>query len=383
MDVKEFYDALFPYRPFFQWLNHSPKPGADFAQREFAFTVANGSGSDIYVRYQSFAAVEAFRKKVQLLAPKRFEIGAVYTARPSEHKLVAPEKYAPVSKELVFDIDLSDYDDVRTCCQGKQVCIKCWQLVVAAMDVLGAALHADFGYAHVLWVFSGRRGVHAWVCDARARALDDAQREHLVEYLSVTARREKGRVAVPRPLHPSVQRALQLLARRFDEVVLAGQDPWRAPEGAHALLERLRPLGEPLAAALRAKWGDAPLPSRRRWLDIDAAAQETPGVDAARLLELKQDVVLEYMYPRLDAAVSVSRQHLLKSPFCVHPDTGKVCVPINASTLASFDPDRVPTLQTLAADHALLDPYVGVFKQFVHELVLGENKKRVADTLDF
>lgn len=39
---------------------------------------------------------------------------------------------------------------------------------------------------------------------------------------------------------------------------------------------------------------------------------------------------------------------LLQAPFCIHPKTGKVCVPINPSAAWEFDPDAsVPTLEAL------------------------------------
>lgn len=40
--------------------------------------------------------------------------------------------------------------------------------------------------------------------------------------------------------------------------------------------------------------------------------------------------------------------HLLKSPWCVHPKTGRVCVPVNPETAANFDPSTTPTLRTCA-----------------------------------
>jgi DNA primase small subunit len=60
-----------------------------------------------------------------------------------------------------------------------------------------------------------------------------------------------------------------------------------------------------------------------------------------------EDIVLQYTYPRLDAEVSKHRNHLLKAPFCVHPKTGRVCVPVDPQRVDEFDPTRVPTVQQL------------------------------------
>lgn len=52
--IRGFYQRLFPWRYLFQWLNHGPKPSADFGNREFAFTLQG----DIYKRYLSYATAD-------------------------------------------------------------------------------------------------------------------------------------------------------------------------------------------------------------------------------------------------------------------------------------------------------------------------------------
>ena len=204
-------------------------------------------------------------------------------------------------------------------------------------------------------------------------------------YIQVTQKYRKGKVVINRPWHPTVQRSFDICKVKFDQIVLQDQNPWNTHANSSYLLNKLKQVNEALYAKLNEKWQE-PSTSREKWMDIDQTAREIAAegkldtLGAKVLLETKQDIVLEFLYPKLDTNVSISRQHLLKSPFCVHPDTGNVCVPINPLTSRTFDPTKVPTLATLA-DSSILEPYLSVFKQFVTEL--NRSEKRPSSSLDF
>ncbi len=135
--------------------------------------------------------------------------------------------------------------------------------------------------------------------------------------------------------------------------MLEQQDPWRDAARAERLLQLLP--DRALNDALRKKWDACQHASRAsasKWTDIDALARAgaSRALDARALLEAKQDVVLECTYPRLDVEVSKKLIHLLKSPFAVHPGTGRVCVPVDARALEAFDPLAVPTAAQLLGE---------------------------------
>jgi DNA primase small subunit len=201
------------------------------------------------------------------------------------------------------------------------------------------------------------------------------------------------------------------LKSHFQTDILHDQDPWETDEKFDRLLQLLP--DKALNEALRKKWNSSPgRASTAKWADIDALAKNgtsklLDAKAAKALLDAKQDIVLEYTYPRLDIEVSKHLNHLLKSPFVVHPGTGRVCVPINTKHCEDFDPLGVPTVTDLLREidewtaseggekdgksiqdweKTSLRPYVEYFRSFVTGIMRDETEvkiKREADAMEF
>jgi DNA primase small subunit len=119
-----FLGRLFPYDSLFDWLSYGndPNDSSDngvmerdfFSKREWSFTIED----DIYIRYQSFRDKIEFMEAIKKRQPHKIDIGAVFTACPKDHSTLKPDVFKPTERELVFDIDMTDYDNIRNCCTG-------------------------------------------------------------------------------------------------------------------------------------------------------------------------------------------------------------------------------------------------------------------------
>lgn len=176
-----FYRRLYLFKSIFAWLNHQRAPTRLFTHREFAFTLQGY----VYLRYNSFSTLEELRKQVVVLNPSRFEIGAIYNARPRDKKTLRVGALRPQQRELVFDIDTTDYDEIRMCCSGKGICKRCWGFIAVAVKILDTSSRLHFGFRQILWVYSGRRGKHCRVSNAEAMVITDEQRKSVMGWLEV------------------------------------------------------------------------------------------------------------------------------------------------------------------------------------------------------
>ena len=338
----QYYAGRFPFEQLFEWLHCCTRP-EDRCKREISYIARSlaDPNEEFCIRNRGYRDCGAFREEVCKLTPLRIDVGPEFNFHPTE-----PNK-APLRREYVIDIDMSDYDGIRTCCAGKVLRRCCWTFMVAAYEVLDMLLREAFGFRHVLWVFSGRRGIHAWVCDPAAASMPNPLRKAVTNFLNFSLNSDKSSAMVKEELLR--RRGYRLLGlvydilkryRRFllhEQRVLQKREVF---ERVAAMAERYLPA--PIGPAAREQLFAMPS-AEEQFAALLALLRADGGEDAAARFE--REFIIGFLYPKIDAHVSAEMNHLLKAPFNVHMDTLKLSVPL--LNVAEFDPENCLTLEDL------------------------------------
>ncbi|EGG21034.1 DNA polymerase alpha primase subunit [Cavenderia fasciculata] len=386
---RAYLDTIFPWDILYEWLtaSHSSR-GEDevvyFSKREFSVSskginYKTGKEQEFWNRHKSFTNIEELkpfamgridevRQKADV--PEKLDIGAVYNHEPS--RMGAFMDYRPVCRELVFDIDSNDYDEVRTCCKGNTLCPKCWRLLAAAIRMLQVGLRDSFGFEHFMPIFSGGRGVHLWVCDPNAMMMTEDMRRAVLGYFRLS---DQSPVS-PDDMHP-------IAKDLFDNIFLPlFQDHLLEDQQILSDDKQIEAIRSIMPATFKIKTGDAkkkvefsPRDIINQILDKSSLTVQEKWksiydtFDKNSAFELIYKIVIHFSAPRLDEAVTVGVNHLLKSPFCIHPRTRiRLCVPISLKEIETFNPDTVPTLEQLTENPTIINKFRSIFKNFVNNL---------------
>ncbi len=311
--LSRYYDEKFPMDYFMSFIGLS-----NFQNREFGFVV----GENRFVRNISFSNTGELKNFMVQNSVRHAYVGAVYDKPPSKNNPIQKIKWQ--SREFIYDIDIDEYDLVRTCgCHGDVYCKDCWSLVQEAALFIDETMKEDFGFKEVIWFFSGRRGVHGWVMDKITKDFDQSQRVAILNYLTFIhdEKRTQSIEEIPNEAKPLRNRIYALVAKAFldratpDNLKEIGMSARKANE----IVSRIKTIEN---------------------FDHNQYNILIPN-DTVIRNKLSEEFILR-RYPRIDRKVTMDTRRVSRMPYSIHGKTGQIAIEIK--NIEKFYPDSAPTV---------------------------------------
>lgn len=331
--------------------------------------VAVETHDDVYIRWLSVSSPAELRSILVSKNTCKIHVGAIFDQQPIHRKKVT--SIQATQREFVVDIDVNDYVNMGVDSGDLEACDGAWPVVAFGMIIVETIMRERFGFENILMVYSGRRGAHLTVYDARACELTDEARGAMVSYMHPSDKQTEG----GRPKYGNIM-SDGFFGSLWESHILPFWTNYC-----------LKPRDEGGAGFM-----DSPLDREEfmQLLGIDHAKRTLnlaalAGVHAWAVvwqyalgsrykddtIEKVKHTVLSYVWPRLDANVSKQRNHLNKAWFSLHPKTGRLCVPIMGHP-GKFDPSTCPRLDEVVAGNPVhckaFQAAVAGFSKFVDRL---------------
>ena len=398
--ARPYYTENFPYetvRRMLELNTATPENGYNRDILEFAFTYRTFGDDTFWRRYLAFNGKSQFKDFVCNDEPLRIDIGSYGFSPPffwrgqSDLMKRYEENYGSShSSPLVIDVDLSDYDDVRNCyCKHKtqhcsqchiestdsisscqcewrnlgEICAVCWCFATAAMLVMDYVLRNFWGFADFYFIFSGKKGIHCWILDPHTEEYTEKDRLRFVASFEPWESEERLKLVDEHNLRQDTySRNLDsIIELIFEQLILPTESlfSFSNEDTKQFLYQIFDP--ESMTEMMFDQFDEVFNVKNTKdcfvmWLKLKSFVDSVYPADTATAI--KRRITYRYVFPRVDKSVTTQIAHPKKSPFSLHPETDKVCVPIlphHFEVLFNFQPSAVPfsAETTTTADYAL------------------------------
>jgi DNA primase small subunit len=344
-------------REWFQryYVNRPPRPPERMDRREFGFMFFD---RDFVQRHIGFEGPGDLHSFVQGQVPSHAYYSSAYYQFPGAPTM---EEKKWLGADLIFDLDADHVKGAETMSYRDMLA----RIKVELLRLIDDFLLGDLGFdaSHLRIVFSGGRGYHIHVMDARLAGLKSHERREIVDYIAGTDLNLEWvfpeRTTASREINGRVQES------RVRSMPYPTSGGWRRRmrHGMMWLVEEMRSRDLPdLRARLPALAGssDAIIEGMLRDLYTKNGARD--GADLMltgnslscfsdrRHLELFLKLMDEEVRPRfsaeIDEPVTSDIKRLIRLPWSLHGKTGLRVTPMDREELDQFDPlrDAVPAL---------------------------------------
>jgi DNA primase catalytic subunit len=245
--LRAHYNNVFPSDVIYEWIGTQ--------DRSFFY---QNHEDGLYKKCTPFKSGDDLAKFVKTAVPMVIHAGACYKGD------------VPIGREIIFDIDLSDYSDLRNGCgcrDKKKACSECWNIAVCSKEMIKYLMENYWGFKDCMPMFSGGRGIHCWFMGKRSFEASEELRKNICRFFSLETLETNKWCCLH---NPTVMDAYRSIALPFYNAFNSNDE----------------------------KNGDQ------------------------RETKIK---VLRWAWPRIDEAVTKQIKHLSKLPYSLHAKTMKPC----------------------------------------------------------
>lgn len=355
--IEKYYQKCFPYKLIVDFFTFCGRE--KLCQRNFVFNY----GEQTYIYNLSFENEEQFKIETVARVPAQILVSAQMDENINIFKMPNCK-----TRELIFDLDLTDYSDVRLCCNTeKKCCFLCWKYIKIIMEIVDSELRDVYHFKHILWVFSGRRGVHCYILDKNAHE----QRDNIISELTLTQKVDNS-VQLKDNIDFSskyVNKSLKVFKKHFTEICITDQNLFASEKGINILIASGH------NADVQKILADSLLKYKTNTQTSKFILQKYKEILLKQGKQVypmcKIFLMLIIFSPRFDIQVTINKTHLLKCPFSLHSKSNSIAMPIDIKS--NFDPIKdainiiklIKECNTKNVNETLLAKPLDIFKTFI------------------